>query len=511
MDTALYSTINTESYADDCLTHSANWDQHMSDLRVALSCLRSANIQFWRDKCRFGYDTGEFLSHTISPWGRTPSPSLVKGLTDFKPPSTVKELQRFLGMADFYRDYIPAFTQIAEPLYQLTRKGHAWDWNAHCKSGLGAGDKNEQSDDPSISFAIQQIENGGSVARGRYKNDSRMRISKGLLCRGTRVVIPPMLRERVIRMVHNFGHMGHLKTADELKMRYFWKGMYKDVKEICSRCLVCLKPKHHNKPKETLQPYIVEELAPGVLKKRRSSPYHPKGDGLAEHSIGTVKQVMLCLLADRKLRKTEWPLLLNEVSFTCNSLRNSSTGLSPNEIFYSEKLRNSLDLNIGYSVNEGVTSEEYYEQLRDRRNRLEEIGRENAEEAYRRTKLFYDRGKVDSDIGEDDQVILKDRRRTNVRILEPTSKKEKWVYLSRCKAFRRMTYCSPQMISTDNLAGEYIHPEEEGNEGLSEVEGEEEDNNPTRVGEGIGGEAKPKRQRRKTEFFAEPIPWDVMK
>ncbi|KAI6648334.1 hypothetical protein LOD99_12143 [Oopsacas minuta] len=105
MDTALYSAINTESYVDDCLTHSANWDQHMSDLRMALSCLRSANIQFWRDKCRLGYDT-------------------------------VKELQRFLGMADFYRDYIPAFAQISEPLYQLTRKGHAWDWNGERQSSF---------------------------------------------------------------------------------------------------------------------------------------------------------------------------------------------------------------------------------------------------------------------------------------------------------------------------------------------------------------------------------------
>ncbi|KAI6648332.1 hypothetical protein LOD99_12141 [Oopsacas minuta] len=93
---------------------------------------------------------------------------------------------------------------------------------------------------------------------------------------------------------------------------------------------------------------IVDSL-PWVLKKG-ILPLPSGGDGLAERSIGTVKQVMRCLLADRKLRKADWPLLLNEVSFTYNSLRNSSTGLSPNEIFYGEKLRNSLDLNIGYSV-----------------------------------------------------------------------------------------------------------------------------------------------------------------
>ena len=83
-----------------------------------------------------------------------------------------------------------------------------------------------------------------------------------MLCRGKRVVIPPILREKATLMVHGFGHTGHFRTADQLKVRYFWKGMDRDVKKICSECLVCLKSKHRNKPKETLLPYIVCELVP---------------------------------------------------------------------------------------------------------------------------------------------------------------------------------------------------------------------------------------------------------
>ena len=78
LDTALAMAINTESYVDDCLTHSTNWNQHLEDLRAALSGLRDARIQLRRVKCRFGYDSGEFLGHTISALGRAPSPSLVK-------------------------------------------------------------------------------------------------------------------------------------------------------------------------------------------------------------------------------------------------------------------------------------------------------------------------------------------------------------------------------------------------------------------------------------------------
>ena len=203
------------------------------------------------------------------------------------------------------------------------------------------------------------------------------------------------------------------------------------------------------------------------IEKRRSSPYHPEGDGLAERSIGTVKQTMRCLLAERALRKTDWPLLLNEVSFVCNSLKNSSTGRSPHEVFYGEELRNSLDLDLGYGVKEAVTSEEHYQELKEKRDQLKEIARKNVETACANSKRFYDRGKIDSDIGSGDQVLLRDQARSssldplfigpyfvvsrkgaNALLLEPKSKKEKWVHLNRCKMFRRLTDYGPQVTCT---------------------------------------------------------------
>ena len=65
------------------------------------------------------------------------------------------------------------------------------------------------------------------------------------------------------------------------------------------------------------------------IQKKHSSPYHPEGNGTAERMIGKVKQVMRCLLTDREMPKTQWPLLLNEISFVINSLPNASTSLSP--------------------------------------------------------------------------------------------------------------------------------------------------------------------------------------
>ena len=90
----------------------------------------------------------------------------------------------------------------------------------------------------------------------------------------------------------------------------------------------------------------------------------PRGR-LAERSIGSVKQVMRCLLEDRKMLQGDWPHVLAEVTFTCNSLKSSSTGRSPHEIFYGEELRSSLDAKLEIVQGaEEVSSEEHYYELR---------------------------------------------------------------------------------------------------------------------------------------------------
>ena len=80
------------------------------------------------------------------------------------------------------------------------------------------------------------------------------------------------------------------------------------------------------------------------IEKRRSSAYHPEGDGQAERTVQTFKQQMRCMLEERKIEKTDWPSLVNEVTFQCNAMVNSSTGYSPNEVMFGLELRSGLDL-----------------------------------------------------------------------------------------------------------------------------------------------------------------------
>ena len=68
----------------------------------------------------------EFIGHVISHDGHHPTPRLLEKIRDVQSPKRKKDLQSFLGLANFYRDHVPGFAQIAEPLQKLTQKEMMW-------------------------------------------------------------------------------------------------------------------------------------------------------------------------------------------------------------------------------------------------------------------------------------------------------------------------------------------------------------------------------------------------
>ena len=132
MDTALRGLEHVEAYIDDCIIYSHGFEQHLEDLRALFERLRAANLHVKMRNCQFFRREVEFLGHLVAKGGRKPLVSAAMKLSKFPKPTTITELQRFLGSINFYRSYIPNMAQLAAPLYELTRKGSKFVWCHLC-------------------------------------------------------------------------------------------------------------------------------------------------------------------------------------------------------------------------------------------------------------------------------------------------------------------------------------------------------------------------------------------
>ena len=77
-----------------------------------------------------------FLSFKVSDKGLSTDYKLLKAIIDVAPPSNVKETRKFLGMASYYRRFIPNFANIASLLHNLTKSGVLFSWTPEYQSAF---------------------------------------------------------------------------------------------------------------------------------------------------------------------------------------------------------------------------------------------------------------------------------------------------------------------------------------------------------------------------------------
>ena len=80
-------------------------------------------------KCSFLRWTTTFLRFDISPEGLQISDAKIRSLKEWPKPTTVQQVQLFLGFVKFFRKLIKGFSKIAEPLHALKRKDISFVWN----------------------------------------------------------------------------------------------------------------------------------------------------------------------------------------------------------------------------------------------------------------------------------------------------------------------------------------------------------------------------------------------
>ena len=104
-------------YVDDILVFSSSQDEHLQHLKAVLERLQRNGLVVRYDKCTFGVQEVDFLGHHLSSAGVSPLPAKVSAVRHFPTPSTVKALQEFLGMINFYHRFLPGIAASLAPLY----------------------------------------------------------------------------------------------------------------------------------------------------------------------------------------------------------------------------------------------------------------------------------------------------------------------------------------------------------------------------------------------------------
>jgi hypothetical protein len=134
----LYLDIFCIAYIDDILVYSDDLTSYRQHVRLVVEVLRDAGLQLDVKKCEFEVTEVTYLGMIVSTDSVRMDPAKVIAITNWEPPSNVKDVQAFLGFANFYKRFIDSFSRIIRPLVTLTRKGMRFFWSPACQIAFEA-------------------------------------------------------------------------------------------------------------------------------------------------------------------------------------------------------------------------------------------------------------------------------------------------------------------------------------------------------------------------------------
>ncbi len=119
-------------YMDDILVFAETREELSRVTRIVLERLRKHKLYLKAEKCEFEREQIEYLGLIISHNKVAMDPVKVAAVAEWPQPREKKEVQSFLGFANFYRRFIEGFSQVARPLFDLTKKDVPFRWSPEC-------------------------------------------------------------------------------------------------------------------------------------------------------------------------------------------------------------------------------------------------------------------------------------------------------------------------------------------------------------------------------------------
>lgn len=111
-------------YLDDLLIFAQTFEEHLQNLEVIFKQLRLIGVKLNPAKCQFVEEEVAFLGHRVSADGIHTDPDKIASVQNWPTPTTVRDIRSFMGLASYYRRFVPNFSSVARPLNSLIGEMH---------------------------------------------------------------------------------------------------------------------------------------------------------------------------------------------------------------------------------------------------------------------------------------------------------------------------------------------------------------------------------------------------
>lgn len=120
-------------YLDDVIVFSHTFEEHVERLQLIFDRIKEAGLKLKPGKCHMLQQRVNYLGHVVSDEGVHTDPEKIRKVKEWPVPMSVHEVRSFLGLASYYRRFVPDFAALASPLHKLTEKGREFHWSSECQ------------------------------------------------------------------------------------------------------------------------------------------------------------------------------------------------------------------------------------------------------------------------------------------------------------------------------------------------------------------------------------------
>ena len=118
----------TINISDDVIVFGKIQAEHDKALQAVFERFSTAGLSLNKTKCEFNKNSLTFFGFIFSDKGISPDPRKVRAIQDAKPPTSTQGVRSFLGMATYCAKFIQSFSDISQPLRELTKKDVLFFW-----------------------------------------------------------------------------------------------------------------------------------------------------------------------------------------------------------------------------------------------------------------------------------------------------------------------------------------------------------------------------------------------